>query len=68
VLEIAALEELLHDRPDNRPPETVPLLVALLVHRLELRKEALDQSVKWRLVRVPGTIDAAGLLGTTGHN
>jgi len=68
VLEIAALEELLHDRPDDGSPETVALLVTLLVDRLELRKEALDQTVKWRLVRAAGTIDAAGLLGTTGHN
>jgi len=67
VLEVPALEELLHDRPDNRPPEAIPLLVTLLVHRLKLRKEALDQFVEWRLVRVPGTINAAGLLGPTEH-
>jgi hypothetical protein len=67
VLEIAALEELAHDCPDDRPPEAIPLLVTLLVDCLELRKEALDQSVKWRLLRVPGTIDAAGLLGPAEH-
>jgi len=67
VLEVPALEKLLHDRPDNRPPEAIPLLVTLLVDRLKLRKEALDQFVEWRLVRVPGTINAAGLLGPTEH-
>jgi hypothetical protein len=35
--------------------QAVALLVTLLVHRLELRKEALDQTVKWRLSGVPGT-------------
>jgi hypothetical protein len=67
VLEIAALEELAHHRPDDGPPEAIPLLVTLRVDCLELRKEALDQSVKWRLLRVPGTIDAAGLLGPAEH-
>jgi hypothetical protein len=67
VLGIAALEELAHHRPDVGPPEVIPLLVTLLVDRLELRKEALDQSVKWRLVRVPGTINATGLLGPAEH-
>jgi hypothetical protein len=45
VFEIAALEELAHDRPDDGSPETVTLLVTRLVERLELRKEALDQTV-----------------------
>jgi len=67
VLEVPALEELAHHRPDDGPPEAIPLLVTLLVDRLKLRKEALDQFVEWRLVRVPGTIEAAGLLGPTEH-
>jgi len=67
VLEIAALEELAHDRPNDRPPEAIALLIALLVYGFKLRVEALDQSVKWRLLRVPGTINAAGLLGPAEH-
>jgi hypothetical protein len=67
VLEVPALQELLHDRPDNRPPEAIALLVTLLVYGFKLRVEALDQSVKWRLLRVPGTINAAGLLGPAEH-
>jgi hypothetical protein len=66
VLEIAAFQKLPHDRPDDWPPEAIPLLGALLVDRLELREEALDlpaalrlaqagQPVKCRLLRVPGT-------------
>jgi hypothetical protein len=38
VFEIAALEEFAHDRPDDRPPETVPLLVTLRVDRLHPEK------------------------------
>jgi hypothetical protein len=67
VFEVPALEKLPHDRPDDGPPETIPLLVTLLVHGFKLRIEALDPSVKWRLARVPGTINAAGLLGPAEH-
>jgi hypothetical protein len=67
VLEVAALEELARDRPDNRPPEAVPLLIALLIDGFKLRVEALDQLIKWRLLRAAGTIDAAGLLGPAEH-
>src|SRR5262249_34219098 len=64
--EVAALEELPHERPDVRSPEAIPLLVAFLVHRFELRVEALDRPVEWRLLRVPGTINAADLFGPAG--
>ena len=62
----SALEELAHDRADDGAPKTVALLVTLLVDRLELRVEALDQLVELRLLRAAGTIDAAGLLDPTG--
>jgi len=38
-----------------------------LVEGFKLRVEALDQLIKWRLLRVPGTIDAASLLGPAWH-
>lgn len=67
VLEIATLEELLHHGPDDGPPEAVAGLVKLVVIRLELRHEAVSQLMECRLLRLPLTIDAAGLLGPTGH-
>jgi hypothetical protein len=67
LFEIPTLQKPGDRRGDDRSPETIPLLVTLLVNRLKLRKEALDQFVKWRLLRAARTIDAAGLLGTTGH-
>ena len=68
VLEVATLEELPHHGPDDGPPEAIALLVTLVVLRLELRKEAFNQLIECRLLRLPGTIDAAGLLGPTGHD
>jgi hypothetical protein len=61
VLEVAALEELAHHRPDDRSPKAIAFLVTLLVNRLELRVEALDQLIEWRLLRAAGaTCQPAG--------
>jgi hypothetical protein len=50
LLEIAAFQELAHDRADDRPPETVARLVALLVDRLKLRIKPLDQLIEGSLL------------------
>jgi hypothetical protein len=46
VLEIATVEEFADHRPDDWPPIARALLVTLLVDRLKLRVEPLDQFVK----------------------
>jgi hypothetical protein len=68
VFEIAALQKLGDRRGDDRSPEAIALLIPLGVDGLELRVEALNPFVEWRLVWTAGTIDIASLLGTTRHN
>jgi hypothetical protein len=44
---VAALDEFAPHRPDDRPSTSIALLIAILVHRLELPGEALDQTLEW---------------------
>jgi hypothetical protein len=62
LLEIAAFQELLDDRANDRTPKTLALLVALFIDGLKLRVKPFDQLIKGRLFGLARPIKAAGLV------
>jgi hypothetical protein len=68
VLEVAALQEFTDHHADDWPPEAIALLVALFIDRLELRIEALNQSIEGRLLWMAGAIGTANLLAEARYS
>jgi len=67
MLKITAFQELLDRRVDGRTPESIALLITLLVDRLELRIKLLDQLVKRCLLGSARAIKTASRFMLTPH-
>ena len=67
MLKITALQELLHRGINGRTPESIALLIALVVNRLEPRVKLLDQLVKRCLLGPARAIKTAARLVLTPH-
>ena len=66
-VQVAATQVLANHLADDRPPEAVAVLIAVVVGSFELREVALDEPVERRLPRPAGTVDRDGVGADRNH-